>query len=208
MANLITLIRLISAFVIGAIALYANSFWQLINPPLIIINILLDGLDGIIARMRNETSIIGAVFDIAADRIIEITLWIILAFLGETSVWIPIIFLTRGILVDSIRKPYAYRGKLPFSVMRTPVGKFLVASRIMRFMSGFIKLVAFAWLFFLIPATELWPNIFLVHISWYNYISNILIFSAVAICLARGIPVVLEALAYWFDIQVRNFNIR
>lgn len=194
MANLITFVRIILVFIIGAIALYAGSLWQLLNAPLIIINISLDGLDGIIARKRNESSVFGAAFDIAADRIIEITLWIILAVLGAIPVWIPIIFLTRGILIDSLRKPHLNEGKTPFSIMKTPLGKFLVAGRTMRFMFGFIKLAAFSWLFFLIPATELWPNIFVTYASWCSYISDILVYSAVIICLARGIPVILETM--------------
>ncbi|OGT08564.1 MAG: hypothetical protein A2V89_05015 [Gammaproteobacteria bacterium RBG_16_37_9] len=193
MANLITLFRLISVFIIGAIALYAEPQWQLLNPPLIIINILLDGLDGKIARMRNESSVFGAVFDIAADRIIEITLWLILADLGMVSIWIAIIFVTRGILVDSLRKHHADQGKLPFSIMKTPLGKFLVASRTMRFAIGFIKLVTFSWLFFLIPAAEIWPQIFIVNHELLNYISNTLVYSMVTISLVRGVPVILEA---------------
>ncbi|OGT07755.1 MAG: hypothetical protein A2V89_02095 [Gammaproteobacteria bacterium RBG_16_37_9] len=194
MANLITLFRLMSVFIIGAIALYAAPQWQLLNAPLIIINILLDGLDGKIARARNETTVFGAVFDIAADRIIEITLWLILAELGAVSIWIAIIFVTRGILVDSLRKHHADQGKLPFSIMRTPLGKFLVASRTMRFAIGFIKLITFSWLFFLIPAAEIWPQIFIIHNDLFSYISNILVYTSVTISLARGIPVILEAI--------------
>lgn len=193
MANLITFVRLMSVFIIGAIALYATPTWQLLNTPLIIINILLDGLDGIIARSRNETSVFGAVFDIAADRIIEITLWIILAYLHAVSVWVALLFLTRGILVDSLRKTHANQGKTPFSIMTTPLGKFLVASRTMRFAYGTTKLVAFSWLFFLIPAIEIWPHFFISHAYLICYISNFLISTAVAICLARGIPIIVEA---------------
>jgi CDP-diacylglycerol--glycerol-3-phosphate 3-phosphatidyltransferase len=194
MANIITLIRLISVFFIAAIALYADPFWQLLNLPLIIVNILLDGLDGIIARIRNETSVMGALFDIAADRIIELTLWIVLAFLGTVSVWVPIILLTRGILVDSLRKPHANQGEPPFSIMKTSIGKFLVASRTMRFMSGFIKLLAFSWLFFITPATVLWQDYIMANIFWCDLISSILVYSAVTICLVRGIPVLLETI--------------
>ena len=193
MANLITIIRLLLVFIIVAIALYADISWQLLNIPLVIISILLDGLDGIIARIRNEATVFGAVFDIAADRITEIALWIVLAQVGVVSIWIAIIFLTRGILVDSLRKSHASEGRAPFSIMQTRVGKFLVASRTMRFVSGFFKLVTFSWLFSLVPAIEIWPQIFAENYFLFNWISNILIYTSVAICLARGIPVILEA---------------
>jgi CDP-diacylglycerol--glycerol-3-phosphate 3-phosphatidyltransferase len=194
MANLITFIRLAAVFVIAAIALYARAPWQLLNVPLIIINILLDGLDGIIARARHETSVFGAVFDIAADRIIESVLWMILASLNLVSIWVAIILITRGILIDSLRKPHAQLGKSPFSIMKTAFGKFLVASRTMRFTVGFFKLITFSWLFFLVPAPTLWPQMMIDHHALFNLISDILVYTTIIICLARGIPVVLETL--------------
>jgi CDP-diacylglycerol---glycerol-3-phosphate 3-phosphatidyltransferase len=194
MANLITFIRLVEVFIIGAIALYAPPFWQLLNVPLIAINIALDGLDGYIARARNETSIFGAVFDIAADRIIEFVLWIILASIGMISVWIAIVLITRGILIDSLRKPHTHRGTPPFGIMKTNIGKFLVASRTMRFTVGLAKLMTFCWLFFLIPIPAIWPDIWLNNYDLFNIISNILVSITVTICLARGVPVILEAL--------------
>ncbi|MBU0745046.1 MAG: CDP-alcohol phosphatidyltransferase family protein [Gammaproteobacteria bacterium] len=193
MANSITLIRLLSIFVVGYIALYTTAKWQLLNPALITISVLLDGLDGFVARIRNETSVFGAVFDIAADRIIEITLWVLLAKLNMVSIWIAIIFLTRGILVDSLRKNHTYQGNLPFGIMKSGIGKFLVASRTMRFAYGFIKLITFSWLFFLIPASELWPHMFSTHAVIFSYISNVLVYTAVTICLIRGVPVIIEA---------------
>ncbi len=194
MANLTTLLRLASIFVIGAIALYTETPWQFLASPLIAINILLDGLDGIIARKHQETSVFGALFDIAADRIIEITLWIILAKLNVASIWIAIIYLTRGILVDNLRTPHANQGNMPFSIMRTSLGKFLVSSRTMRFASGFIKLTTFSWLFFIIPASATWPTTFITYGDLFSWISNILIYTSVAICLARGIPVIMETI--------------
>lgn len=194
MANLITLIRLVTVFIIVAIALYAAPVWQLLNVPLIIIIISLDGLDGIIARLRNEVSVFGAVFDIAVDRITESVLWITLAELGMVSIWVAIVLLTRGILVDCLRKPHTHQGKAPFSIMQTAVGKFLVASRTMRFASGLFKLLTFSWLFFLMPAFNLWPQMIIDNYNLLNFFSNILVSITVAICLLRGIPVVLETI--------------
>jgi CDP-diacylglycerol--glycerol-3-phosphate 3-phosphatidyltransferase len=193
MANLITFIRLIEVFIITALALYAPPVWQLLNVPLIIINITMDGIDGHVARIRNETSVFGAVFDITADRIIESVLWITLVSLGLVSVWVAIVLITRGILIDSLRKPHTHQGKPPFNIMKTNIGKFLVASRIMRFTVGLAKLVTFSWLFFLIPAPAIWPTMWLANYDLLNVVSIILISITVLICLARGIPVILES---------------
>jgi CDP-diacylglycerol---glycerol-3-phosphate 3-phosphatidyltransferase len=194
MANLITFIRLAQVFIIAAIALYAPAQWQLLNAPLIMINIILDGLDGIIARVRHEASVFGAVFDIAADRTIELVLWVVLVKLGMVSIWVAIIIITRGVLVDSLRKPHTDQGEVPFGIMRTAFGKFLVASRTMRFAIGFLKMVTFSWLFFLAPASTLWPQMVMTHYVLFDFISSMLVFVTVTICLARGIPVILEAI--------------
>lgn len=194
MANIITFIRLITVFIIGAIALYASPTWQLLDAPLIVTNIVLDGLDGVIARARKETSIFGAVFDITADRIIEITLWLILAEVGLVSIWIAIIFVTRGFLVDSLRKQHANLGSAPFTIMKTNLGKFLVASRTMRFTYGLMKVLTFTWLFLLIPFPSLWPQWWFSYHDACNFLSGILVYSTVAICLARGLPVIFEAI--------------
>lgn len=193
MANLITLIRLILVFVIVALALYAKPAWQLLNLPLILIIISLDGLDGIIARIRKETSLFGAVFDITADRIVEMVLWILFAKLNLISVWVAIIFVVRGILVDSIRNKYTETGSAPFSIMTTSLGKFLVASKTMRFFYGFMKLVTFAWLLFLPPLNLLWHDLWFSSLQ-INIISNILVYFTLTLCLLRGIPVILEVL--------------
>jgi len=194
MANLITLLRLLLVFVIAAILEYTPPVWQLANVALVVLIMLLDGLDGIIARMRRETSLFGAVFDIAADRIIEITLWIILLKQNMVAIWVPLIFVTRGVLVDSLRKKYSDLGQTPFSIMRSNWGRLLVAGRPMRFVYGALKLITFAWLLLLIPAQILWPDLYSANLSMVHILNNVLIDSCVIICLARGIPVIIESI--------------
>lgn len=180
-------------FVIVALALYAPPIWQLLNIPLVIINIVLDGLDGVIARARAETSSFGAIFDIAADRIIEITLWIVLAKLNMVSIWIALIFVARGILVDSLRKNSTKTGETPFSIMKTRLGKYLVAGRTMRFLYGLMKLITFAWLLLMLPLPHLLPQLYHHYSLLFHTISNILIATTVFTCLIRGIPVIIES---------------
>jgi len=196
MANLITFLRLLLVFIVVMIIEYATPFWQISASPLIILAMILDGVDGYIARRRKESSLFGAVFDIAADRIIEITLWVVLAKHNLVPIWVPIIFITRGILVDSLRKKYSDIGKAPFSIMKTSIGKFLVASRFMRFLYGGLKLLAFVWLLFLIPAQALWSAYYLNNIIVINILNNILIYSTVTICLLRGLPVIMESILF------------
>ncbi|MFA6409622.1 MAG: CDP-alcohol phosphatidyltransferase family protein [Gammaproteobacteria bacterium] len=194
MANLVTFLRLFLVFIITALVEYAPPMWQLLNVFLLIIIMALDGLDGIIARFRKEDSLFGAIFDIAADRIIEITLWITLLGSGFVSVWVPIIFVVRGVLVDNLRKKYSDSGRSPFSIMQTKWGQFLVASRTMRFTYGGFKLITFAWLLFLFPATQLWSAFFTSKMTGILIFNDFLIYSTVILCLLRGLPVIFEAI--------------
>ena len=89
MANAITLCRLLLLWWVIFLAYQATPLWQLLNVPLLILVFASDGLDGYIARKRNETSLFGALFDVAADRIVELSLWVVLAHLALIPVWVP-----------------------------------------------------------------------------------------------------------------------
>ena len=103
MANLITLSRLFLLLGVVALAYRPVSAVQLWIWPVLSLVFISDGLDGWVARRRGEESLFGALFDIAVDRIVELTLWIVLADLDVIPIWIPILFVVRGVLVDAIR---------------------------------------------------------------------------------------------------------
>ena len=117
MANLVTLSRLLLVFAVVVIAYQRPLGWlQLANVPLLVLAFAGDGLDGWLARRRGEASRFGALFDIAADRIAELTLWVVLADLDLIPVWVPLVFIGRGVLVDTLRtSDAAARGKDNFS---------------------------------------------------------------------------------------------
>jgi CDP-diacylglycerol--glycerol-3-phosphate 3-phosphatidyltransferase len=152
-----------------------------------------DGLDGYVARKRHETSQFGAMFDIAGDRIVELTMWIVLAHLALVPVWVPIVFVVRGTIVDAIRASQTTgRRASPFAVMETPLGKWLVAGRFMRALYAVAKATAFCWLLLLQPLPAIAPAL------WADYggigvaIGEALVAIAVFLCLARGLPVIVE----------------
>ncbi len=203
MANLITLSRLVMLLVVVAIAYRPVSPMQLWIWPILSLVFISDGLDGWVARRRGEESLFGALFDIAVDRIVELTLWIVLADLDLVPIWIPIVFVVRGALVDAIRASQAEADRRgPFSLLNSPTARWLVAGRFMRGFYASIKACAFVGLFLIKPlplAVEaLLPSLlgvwaflepgFLVLVMTLTYLS-------VALCLLRGLPVILEFLA-------------
>lgn len=201
MANLITLSRFFLLVVVIVMALAPASPWQFLNTPLLVLVFVLDGLDGYVARHRGEESLFGALFDIAMDRIVENVLWLVLAVLGLVPVWVPVLFLARGSLVDAIRAYGSSLGQTPFGMMRSSLGQFLVAGRFMRVFYAGVKAVTFCWLFLLQPVPALYPEFWDRWALPLQVVSGVLIFSSVATCLARGIPVVAEFIAYEIEAE-------
>jgi phosphatidylglycerophosphate synthase len=102
------------------------------NVPFILGIIMMDSIDGWIARKRAETSLLGSVLDIAADRSIEFILWVVFADLDLIPIAVPIIVLIRGTAVDAVRSIGMKHGVSAFDQIQSPVNRFLVSSRFMR----------------------------------------------------------------------------
>src|SRR4030095_2203008 len=160
MANLITLSRLLLLFVVVAIAYQPSSWLKLLDIPLLIFVFVTDGLDGYVARKRGEASLFGAMFDIAVDRIVELTLWVVLAHLDLVPVWVPLVFVVRGSIVEATRAQQTRPDRVsPFAVMRSPVARVLVGGRFMRAFYAVMKAIAFCWLLLMQPLPDLVPSI-------------------------------------------------
>jgi CDP-diacylglycerol---glycerol-3-phosphate 3-phosphatidyltransferase len=194
MANLITLSRLLLLFVLVALALKAPPAWQLVNAPLLVLIIALDGIDGYVARRRGETSTFGSVFDIMVDRVVENVICLVLAYLDLLPLWVAILFLTRGIVVDSIRYRAVAEGESVFGMMRSRWGRLLVAGRFARGLYGALKLATFGWLFLVQPWPVLYPELWNAWKTAIAAASDVLVFATVVMCVARAVPVVIEYL--------------
>jgi CDP-diacylglycerol---glycerol-3-phosphate 3-phosphatidyltransferase len=200
LANLITLARLpLLVFLLG-ILLYSSTWsWQLLGLGLLGLLFLMDWIDGFVARRRRETSDLGAVLDIALDRTVENVLWVAFLSLGLISVWVPVIFLVRSFVVDGVRGVAFARGKPGFSMMHTPWGRFLVASRFMRAFYGLAKGVTFGclWLTHALILED--PRYLTTLEPWYQS----LVWLTVGLCVVRGLPVLLDGRLY-FDTGYRQ----
>lgn len=192
MANLITLSRLLMLVAV-ILALYAGPGPQLVAFFVLIALFLTDTLDGYVARRRGEESLFGAVFDIAADRIVELSLWIVFAHLGAIPVWIPLVFVARGTLTDAIRAVQtSATGTAPFAAVRSPLARFLVAGKFMRTGYAVIKAVTFCTLTLSLPAATLLPESWQMLAVILAQLGLALAILSVVLCLARGLPVIVE----------------
>jgi CDP-diacylglycerol--glycerol-3-phosphate 3-phosphatidyltransferase len=193
MANLITLARLLLLIIVVLIAYQPFTVWHLVNVALLIFVFVSDGLDGYVARKRNEASVFGAMFDIASDRITELVMWIVLVDLDVVSVWVPLVFIIRGTIVDTIRANQVTSTEgAPFSMLQSPLGKWLVAGKFMRGFYATLKATTFCWLLLFRALPELWPELFRPWVPVFDTIGAILVYLSVFTCVIRGLPVVLE----------------
>jgi CDP-diacylglycerol--glycerol-3-phosphate 3-phosphatidyltransferase len=193
MANLITLSRLLLLLVVAAMFYLPPTAWSFATFFLIIIIFVTDGLDGYVARKRNETSLFGALFDIAGDRIVELTLWIVAADTDLVPIWVPLVFIIRGVIVDTIRSSSAVaEGMAPFALMRSAFGKFIVASKFVRIFYAVVKASAFAGLALQRPFPVVLPGLW-HYLGWpLTALTYFFVYTAVLLCVARGLPVIAE----------------
>ncbi|HEV2127995.1 MAG TPA: CDP-alcohol phosphatidyltransferase family protein [Thermomicrobiales bacterium] len=205
MANLITVARLILLFVVIWLIYVGNVQVVTASMMLIIIVFASDGLDGWVARKRGSTSTFGAVFDILGDRIVENALWVIFSDLDLIPVWIPLMVLTRGFIVDGVRSMSYAEGKTPFgknNMMKSAFTEWLTAGRFMRSFFGWAKAAGFVFLTGLAGKERLdTGGTFLGTLydqRWYLWLGWGLVWAAVILTIVRGVPVIVDA---WAHIQ-------
>ncbi len=189
MANLITVLRFPLLIVVVLLLYFGGTVGQLIDAPLIVTLILMDSLDGIVARRRREQTLIGSALDVAADRAVEVALWVAYAHLKLVSVVIPLTIVIRGALTDSIRNVALQHGQSAHSMMRSAWGQWLVASGYMRTGYAVTKAVAFTLLALVLGLRA--SNYGAWHGIWIA--ASVFSWMALALCVARGLPVILEA---------------
>jgi CDP-diacylglycerol--glycerol-3-phosphate 3-phosphatidyltransferase len=203
MANLITVGRV--ALLFGAIALiYSREYVVVVVAGFLIAAIFAgDGLDGWVARRRGSASKLGAVLDIAGDRVVENVLWVVFAELQLVGVWAPLLVLSRSFLVDSMRAVALTEGKTPFgesTMMRSPLTVFLTASRLSRTAYGWSKALGFVfltWLFaWKLPEGQGGALDAVFEFQAVRAVGWTLVYASVALCVLRGLPVIYDALFY------------
>ncbi len=188
MANLVTLLRFPLMIALVIMLYLGRPGLVLACVPFLVLIILMDTLDGVIARRRGETSLLGSALDIAADRTLEFCLWVVFANLGLISVAVPLVVILRGVTVDAVRAVGIGQGIPPFKQVSSPLSRFLVSSKIMRSSYSIVKAFAFNILVIDLALRELnhpWDG-------WVHLLALVLTWLAVLICVARGVPVLVS----------------
>src|ERR687895_2892168 len=146
LANWITLSRFPLLLATVLILYFGSPLARLAGVALLFVALMLDTVDGVVARKRGETSLFGSVLDIAADRTYELVLWVCFADLRMIPVAIPLIIISRTTLTDALRSIGVGQGTAPFAQHRTALGRWLVGSMVMRTGYAVSKVVTFCGL--------------------------------------------------------------
>ena len=189
LANTITLLRMPLLVVIIFLLYQPSAPLRILAAFLNILLIIMDSLDGYVARSRGEASVLGSILDIAADRTVEFVLWVVYADLDVIPIILPLIVLARGVFVDAIRAVAPAKGLAPFDLMRSEVSRFVVKSPLFRGSYAVVKGFAF---FFLALALGL-ATIQHALTDPVTIFAQICAWLSLAFCLVRGLPVLIEA---------------
>ena len=190
MANFITTFRMLLALIVVGLLFMPSKNVYIFATIMTAIIIWMDGLDGYVARKFNEASKLGAVLDILSDRVVEMVYWIAFCSLGWLPVWVPLTVVVRGTITDGLRSIALEQGFTAFgssTMMQSPIGKFIVASNFSRFTYAITKAIAFVFMIAgNIPVEYKYKSAILT-------IGVVCSYIAVAFCVVRGIPVVIES---------------
>ncbi len=194
MANVLTLSRFPMLIIFILLLYFGSPTVQIFSVVFLFIALMIDLIDGPIARRRGTANLTGSILDIAADRVYELVLWVIFSDLDVIPIAIPIIVITRTTLTDAIRSIGMGQGKAPFDQHETSIAKFIVKSRWMRSSYGIAKIVSFCGLTLGIALSGFPQDSQAFGVSA-NLISIFQVTSwiAASLCVIRGSPVILGA---------------
>ena len=196
LANWITISRFPLLLSTVLILYFGSPGIRLAGVVLLFVGLMLDTVDGMVARKTGQTSLFGSVLDIAADRTYELVLWVCFADLEMIPVAIPLIIIARTTLTDALRSIGVGQGTAPFAQHRTALGRFLVGSTWMRTGYAVSKVITFCGLA-LTQALAGFPD-FSGAVPTMLAVLRVLAWVAVAFCIFRGLPVIISSLKrYW-----------
>ena len=108
-----------------------------------IIASLTDFLDGYLARKNNQVTDLGKMLDAIADKVLVNPVLIVLCANGFIPAIIPVIYITRDIVVDAIKMQAATKGKVQAAIKS---GKYKTATMMVGLCLVFFYNIPFAFM--------------------------------------------------------------
>ena len=94
--NLITILRLVLVPAVVLAMLQARWDWAFAG---FLVAGISDGVDGFIARRFNQQSMLGAYLDPIADKLLLVSVFVVLGFIGQLPLWLVVTMVSRDALI-------------------------------------------------------------------------------------------------------------
>lgn len=101
LANQLTLLRLALIPAFAILTLYGELGWALI---VFVVAGITDGLDGLVARLTNQRTAVGAWLDPMADKLLLLTTFVVLSLPGigltnRLPLWLTVLIISRDVVI-------------------------------------------------------------------------------------------------------------
>lgn len=138
--NLICVLRML--LVLPIVLLLVNGEWRF-TLLLIALAGFSDGLDGFLAKRYGWQSRLGSMLDPAADKLLMVSLFVTLTWLGLVPLWLTVLVVLRDVLISAFGLAYNALVE-PLTAQPTIVSKFNTALQL-AFVLAVITAQAFGW---------------------------------------------------------------
>ncbi|MBN9550698.1 MAG: CDP-alcohol phosphatidyltransferase family protein [Alphaproteobacteria bacterium] len=116
--NMITIMRLL--LVPAVVLAMLDARWEWAFAGFLVAGIS-DGIDGFIARRWNQTSRLGAYLDPIADKLLLVSVFVVMGIAGELPLWVKPLLVSKANTVAQIVLAALVLGELAFSVHPDPL---------------------------------------------------------------------------------------
>ena len=166
--NAISLARIPMLFIHVLVAGFLSPF---ANAAVVVVNYLLDMIDGFVSRRRGGTEY-GEFMDISVDRIITLGYFAYHLFMQRLNILFFLLVLARNIKVDYVSYFYMIkRGKKERHKMTTGLHYWIYTSRLSRAVNGVLQATIASWGFF--GAVPLWLQVLFLINSYVRALPSI-----------------------------------
>ncbi|AZO55426.1 MAG: CDP-alcohol phosphatidyltransferase family protein [Mesorhizobium sp.] len=94
--NLITILRLVLVPAVVLAMLQARWDWAFAG---FVVAGVSDGVDGFVARRFNQQSTLGAYLDPMADKLLLVSVFVVMGFIGQLPLWLVVTMVSRDALI-------------------------------------------------------------------------------------------------------------
>lgn len=117
--NLLTLFRILLVPIFVTLLIYGQTFYAFLA---FILAGVTDALDGFIARVFNQKTVLGAYLDPIADKLLLVTSYIVLAIIDIIPPWLAVLVISRDIFI-MIGVAILFLNHKPIEIRPTLLGK-------------------------------------------------------------------------------------